>query len=99
MSRNRVRSFSVCRKTNLRTFGTNVAKTIYALCPESFCALNFAIRKVQTFWASGWLGLGQFQYMFVLFLQANSVMTEYSTSIAQKIIYIFACLGKHSKSK
>lgn len=43
--------------------------------------------------------LGQFQNMFVLFLQANSVMTEYSTSIAQKIIYIFACLGKHSKSK
>ena len=37
--------------------------------------------------------------LFVLFLQANSVMTEYSTSIAQKIIYIFACLGKHSKSK
>ena len=36
--------------------------------------------------------------LFVLFLQANSVMTEYSTSIAQKIIYIFACLGKHSKS-
>ena len=35
---NRVDSFSVCRETNLRTFGTNVAKTIYALCPESFCA-------------------------------------------------------------
>ena len=35
---NRVRSFSVCRETNLRTFGTNVSKTIYALCPESFCA-------------------------------------------------------------
>ena len=30
-----------------------VAKTIYALCPESFCALKVAIRKVQTFWASG----------------------------------------------
>ena len=29
-----------------------VAKTIYTLRPESFCALNFAIRKVQTFWAS-----------------------------------------------
>ena len=35
-----------------------VTKTIYALfCHktirlESFCALNFAIRKVQTFWAS-----------------------------------------------
>ena len=29
-----------------------VAKTIYALCPESFCALKVAIRKVQTFWAS-----------------------------------------------
>ena len=26
---------------------------IYALRPESFCALNSAIRKVQTFWASG----------------------------------------------
>ena len=28
------------------------AKTIYALGLESFCALNFAIWKVQTFWAS-----------------------------------------------
>ena len=28
------------------------AKTIYALGPESFCALKVAIRKVQTFWAS-----------------------------------------------
>ena len=28
------------------------AKTIYALRPESFCALKVAIRKVQTFWAS-----------------------------------------------
>ena len=27
-------------------------KTIYALCPESFCALKVAIRKIQTFWAS-----------------------------------------------
>ena len=27
-------------------------KTIYALRPESFCASNFAIQKVQTFWAS-----------------------------------------------
>ena len=39
-----------CCKNNLRTFF--VAKTIYALRPESFCALNFAIWKVQTFWAS-----------------------------------------------
>ena len=30
-----------------------VAKMIYALRPESFCALEVAIRKVQTFWASG----------------------------------------------
>ena len=37
-------------KNDLHTFF--VAKTIYALLPESFCALNFAIRKVQTFWAS-----------------------------------------------
>ena len=29
-----------------------VVETIYAPRPESFCALNFAIRKVQTFWAS-----------------------------------------------
>ena len=29
-----------------------VAKMIYALRPESFCALEVAIRKVQTFWAS-----------------------------------------------
>ena len=26
---------------------------IYTLRPENFCALNFAIWKVQTFWASG----------------------------------------------
>ena len=30
-----------------------VAKTICALRPESFCVLKIAIRKVQTFWASG----------------------------------------------
>ena len=30
-----------------------VVKTIYALRPESVCALKVAIRKVQTFWASG----------------------------------------------
>ena len=29
-----------------------VVETIYAPRPESFCALNFAIRKVQTFWVS-----------------------------------------------
>ena len=34
-----------------------VAKTIFALRPESFCALKVAIRKDQTFWASG-LGHG-----------------------------------------
>ena len=28
-------------------------ETIYALRPESFCPLKVAIRKVQTFWASG----------------------------------------------
>ena len=36
-----------------RFTGFFVAKTIYALRPESFCALKVAIRKVQTFWASG----------------------------------------------
>ena len=30
-----------------------VAKTIDALRPESFRALKFAIRKIETFWASG----------------------------------------------
>ena len=39
-----------CRENDLRAFF--VAKTISALCPESFCALKVAIRKVQTFWAS-----------------------------------------------
>ena len=29
-----------------------VAKTIYTLRRENFCALKVAIRKVQTFWAS-----------------------------------------------
>ena len=41
-----------CGKNDLRAFF--VAKTIYALRPESFCALKVAIWKVQTFWASGW---------------------------------------------
>ena len=40
-----------CGKNDLRAFF--VAKTIYALRPESFCALKVAIWKVQTFWASG----------------------------------------------
>ena len=40
----------ICRqKPSMHFF---VAKTIYALRAESFCALNLAIRKVQTFWAS-----------------------------------------------
>ena len=50
-----------CHKKNLRTFFYRendlrvffVAKMIYALRPESFCALEVAIRKVETFWASG----------------------------------------------
>ena len=37
-------------KNGLRTFF--VVKAINVLRLESFCALNFAIRKVQTFWAS-----------------------------------------------
>ena len=39
-----------CRENDLRAFF--VAKTIYALRPESFCSLKVAIRKIQTFWAS-----------------------------------------------
>ena len=38
------------RENDLRVFF--VAKMIYALRPESYCALEVAIRKVQTFWAS-----------------------------------------------
>ena len=38
------------RENDLRVFF--VAKMIYALRLESFCALEVAIRKVQTFWAS-----------------------------------------------
>ena len=36
------------------------AKTIYVHRPESFYALKVAIRKVQTFWASGLRGLHSF---------------------------------------
>ena len=36
-----------CHENDLRAFF--VAKTIYALRPESFCALKVAIRKVKTF--------------------------------------------------
>ena len=49
-----------CQKKNLCTlflsrtrFTRFFAKTICASRPESFCALKVAIRKVQTFWASG----------------------------------------------
>ena len=49
LSQNDLRTLFVA-KNHLRTFF--VAKTIYTLRLESFCALNFAIRKVQTFWAS-----------------------------------------------
>ena len=47
-----------CGKNDLRAFF--VAKTIYALRPESFRALKFAIRKIQTFCASG-LGIAIFE--------------------------------------
>ena len=40
----------ICREKPFMHFF--VAKTTYGLCPESFCALIFAIRKVHTFWAS-----------------------------------------------
>ena len=33
-------------------YGFFVAKPIYALHPDSLCALKVAIRKVQTFWAT-----------------------------------------------
>ena len=33
---------SMCRGNNLFSFEVYVAKTMYALCPESFCAENFA---------------------------------------------------------
>ena len=46
----RIYAYFLCRENNLHAFF--VAKKIYALRPESFCALKGAIRKVQTFWAS-----------------------------------------------
>ena len=46
----RIYAYFFCRKIYLHAFF--VAKMIYALRPESFCALKVAIRKVQTFWAS-----------------------------------------------
>ena len=49
LSRKRFTHFICCEKRFRHFF---VAKTIYALRLESFCALNFAIRKVKTFWAS-----------------------------------------------
>ena len=49
-----------CRQNDLCTLF--VAKTIYAFRLESFCALNFAIRKVQTFGASGLDWAGQIVY-------------------------------------
>ena len=41
--------FICCEKRFTHFF---VVETIYAPHPESFWALNFAIRKVQTFWVS-----------------------------------------------
>ena len=43
------------RKRFTHFFDAFVAKTIYALRPESFCALTVAIWKVQTFWASAFI--------------------------------------------
>ena len=40
-----------CHEIYLRVFFG--AKKVFVLRLESFCALKFAIRKVQTFWASG----------------------------------------------
>ena len=51
----RIYAYFFCRENNLRVFF--VAKTIYILHLESFCALKVAIRKVQTFWASASLVL------------------------------------------
>ena len=42
----------ICREKQFTQFFL-VAKRINALCPENIGALNFAIQKVQTFWASG----------------------------------------------
>ena len=59
LSQKRIYAPFFCRENDLRAFLSRkrftrffVAKTIYALRPESFCALKVAIRKVQTFWAS-----------------------------------------------
>ena len=46
----RIYAYFFYRENDLCVFF--VAKTIYAIRPESFCAL-VAIRKLQTFWASG----------------------------------------------
>ena len=40
------------QKRFVKRFCKRVFVAIYAVRPENFCALKFAIRKVQTFWAS-----------------------------------------------
>ena len=59
-----------CCENDLRVFF--VAKTIYSLHPESFCALKVAIRKVQTFWASGGEGCKCYLHTAKLNCQACS---------------------------
>ena len=43
----------ICCDDNSHVFCSIDAITIYAVCLESFCALNSAGWKVLTFWASG----------------------------------------------
>ena len=70
----RIYAYFFCRENDLHAFF--VAKTIYALRPESFRVLKVAIRKVQTFWASVGvmvslclcLSLSLYLYLYVLSL-------------------------------
>ena len=62
------------QKRFTRFFGAN---TIYALRPESFCALKVAILKVQTFWASGWWSWGWWRWIWYhLFFCQSQVQVE-----------------------
>ena len=75
-------------KNDLRTFF--VAKTINALCPESFCMLNFAVWKVQTFWAS-WGG-GSFPNNLNQILGWSRMSSSWFTFLSNQsnILYVSA---------
>ena len=92
-----------CRENDLRVFF--VAKTIYALRPDSFCTLKVAIRKVQTFWASAltwpWLYFSekwiQSEFTFKPHIIISAVVVHFERH--SEVLLRIAIVVQTSKSK